>query len=114
MLIAGTLNCLKFLNFVSQSNDRLSGCFNYKFSVFGSSNSIIVDHYMQILGYGWAGMLRRYLVDPAEMWWPSNLAQVSLFRSVFYSITLLLSFVIMIFFLVDGKFLRKAKKKLYL
>ncbi|KAF2306061.1 hypothetical protein GH714_010799 [Hevea brasiliensis] len=33
----------------------------------------------QILGYGWAGMLRRYLVDPVEMWWPSNLAQVSLF-----------------------------------
>ncbi|VAI22020.1 unnamed protein product [Triticum turgidum subsp. durum] len=33
----------------------------------------------QILGYGWAGMLRRFLVDPAEMWWPSNLAQVSLF-----------------------------------
>ncbi|KAL6009602.1 Oligopeptide transporter 3 [Asimina triloba] len=29
----------------------------------------------QILGYGWAGMLRRYLVEPADMWWPSNLAQ---------------------------------------
>jgi hypothetical protein len=28
-------------------------------------------------------MLRRYLVDPVDMWWPSNLAQVSLFRSVF-------------------------------
>ncbi|KAI3848740.1 hypothetical protein MKW98_012451 [Papaver atlanticum] len=36
----------------------------------------------QILGYGWAGMLRRYLVVPAEMWWPSNLAQVSLFRAL--------------------------------
>ncbi|KAF7074708.1 hypothetical protein CFC21_079539 [Triticum aestivum] len=36
----------------------------------------------QILGYGWAGMLRRFLVDPAEMWWPSNLAQVSLFRAL--------------------------------
>jgi hypothetical protein len=35
---------------------------------------------LQILGYGWAGVLRRFLVDPAEMWWPSNLAQVSLFR----------------------------------
>ncbi|KAL6999461.1 hypothetical protein U1Q18_000622 [Sarracenia purpurea var. burkii] len=30
---------------------------------------------MMILGYGWAGMLRRYPVDPIEMWWPSNLAQ---------------------------------------
>jgi hypothetical protein len=39
---------------------------------------------LQILGYGWAGMLRRYLVYPVEMWWPSNLAQVSLFRSVFF------------------------------
>ncbi|KAJ0621455.1 putative oligopeptide transporter, OPT superfamily [Helianthus annuus] len=27
-------------------------------------------------------MLRRYLVDPVEMWWPSNLAQVSLFRAL--------------------------------
>ncbi|KAI3940628.1 hypothetical protein MKW92_047118 [Papaver armeniacum] len=36
----------------------------------------------QILGYGWAGLLKRYLVDPAEMWWPSNLAQVSLFRAL--------------------------------
>ncbi|KAF9606036.1 hypothetical protein IFM89_022195 [Coptis chinensis] len=36
----------------------------------------------QMLGYGWAGMLRRYLVDPAEMWWPANLAQVSLFRAL--------------------------------
>ncbi|XP_078177713.1 oligopeptide transporter 3-like [Carex rostrata] len=36
----------------------------------------------QIIGYGWAGMLRKYLVEPAEMWWPSNLAQVSLFRAL--------------------------------
>ncbi|KAI8524901.1 hypothetical protein RHMOL_Rhmol13G0185400 [Rhododendron molle] len=36
----------------------------------------------QIVGYGWAGMLRRYLVDPVEMWWPSNVAQVSLFRAL--------------------------------
>ncbi|XP_057970244.1 oligopeptide transporter 3-like [Malania oleifera] len=36
----------------------------------------------QLLGYGWAGILRRYLVEPAEMWWPSNLAQVSLFRAL--------------------------------
>ncbi|KAI4371618.1 hypothetical protein MLD38_009946 [Melastoma candidum] len=36
----------------------------------------------QILGYGWAGMFRKYLVDPVEMWWPSNVAQVSLFRAL--------------------------------
>lgn len=36
----------------------------------------------QVLGYGWAGILRKYVVDPAHMWWPSSLVQVSLFRYV--------------------------------
>ncbi|XP_027087875.1 oligopeptide transporter 3-like [Coffea arabica] len=36
----------------------------------------------QLMGYGWAGMMRRYLIEPAEMWWPANLAQVSLFRAL--------------------------------
>ncbi|KAK4560002.1 hypothetical protein RGQ29_008978 [Quercus rubra] len=36
----------------------------------------------QVLGYGWAGILRKYLVDPAQMWWPSSLVQVSLFRAM--------------------------------
>ncbi|XP_077234417.1 oligopeptide transporter 7-like [Tasmannia lanceolata] len=34
----------------------------------------------QVLGFGWAGIFRRYLVEPASMWWPSNLVQVSIFR----------------------------------
>lgn len=34
----------------------------------------------QVLGYSWAGMMRKYVIDPAEMWWPSSLVQVSLFR----------------------------------
>ncbi|KAJ8645518.1 hypothetical protein MRB53_007266 [Persea americana] len=34
----------------------------------------------QVLGYGWAGMMRKYVVEPAHMWWPSTLVQVSLFR----------------------------------
>jgi len=45
---------------------------------------------LQMIGYGWAGILRRYLVDPVEMWWPANLAQVSLFRFIlphFFNIT---------------------------
>ncbi|KAF2296536.1 hypothetical protein GH714_040557 [Hevea brasiliensis] len=29
----------------------------------------------QVLGYGWAGLLRKYVVEPAEMWWPSTLVQ---------------------------------------
>lgn len=37
---------------------------------------------MQVLGYGWAGLLRKYVVEPAHMWWPSTLVQVSLFRYI--------------------------------
>ncbi|XP_049375723.1 oligopeptide transporter 4-like [Solanum verrucosum] len=36
----------------------------------------------QVLGYGWAGIMRKYVVEPAEMWWPSTLAQVSIFRAL--------------------------------
>ncbi|KAK4489972.1 hypothetical protein RD792_000626 [Penstemon davidsonii] len=36
----------------------------------------------QVLGYGWAGILRKYVVQPAEMWWPGSLVQVSLFRAL--------------------------------
>ncbi|XP_052165599.1 oligopeptide transporter 1-like [Oryza glaberrima] len=36
----------------------------------------------QLLGYGWAGLFRKYLVDSAYMWWPSNLVQVTLFRAM--------------------------------
>lgn len=32
------------------------------------------------MGYGWAGIMNKYVVEPAEMWWPSTLAQVSIFR----------------------------------
>ncbi|KAL9660066.1 hypothetical protein QQ045_024877 [Rhodiola kirilowii] len=36
----------------------------------------------QVLGFGWAGIFRKYLVEPAAMWWPQNLVQVSLFRAL--------------------------------
>ncbi|KAM7251515.1 hypothetical protein ACFE04_023398 [Oxalis oulophora] len=36
----------------------------------------------QLLGYGWAGMFRKYLVESPYMWWPNNLVQVSLFRAL--------------------------------
>ncbi|XP_068636596.1 oligopeptide transporter 1-like isoform X2 [Aristolochia californica] len=36
----------------------------------------------QMLGYGWAGIFRKYLVDSPYMWWPANLVQVSLFRAL--------------------------------
>ncbi|XP_051142762.1 oligopeptide transporter 7 [Andrographis paniculata] len=44
--------------------------------------AFIVMMTTQLLGYGWAGIFRKYLVEPAEMWWPSNLVQVSLFRAL--------------------------------
>ncbi|XP_043692383.1 oligopeptide transporter 1-like [Telopea speciosissima] len=36
----------------------------------------------QMLGYGWAGLFRKYLVDSPYMWWPVSLVQVSLFRAL--------------------------------
>ncbi|KAL5211613.1 hypothetical protein ABZP36_022460 [Zizania latifolia] len=36
----------------------------------------------QVLGYGWAGLMRKYVVEPAHMWWPDTLVQVSLFRAL--------------------------------
>ncbi|KAM3321504.1 oligopeptide transporter 7 [Capsicum chacoense] len=44
--------------------------------------SLIVVITTQVLGFGWAGIFRKYLVEPAAMWWPSNLVQVSLFRAL--------------------------------
>ncbi|EXB39949.1 Oligopeptide transporter 7 [Morus notabilis] len=44
--------------------------------------SLIVVLTTQVLGFGWAGIFRRYLVEPAAMWWPENLVQVSLFRAL--------------------------------
>lgn len=45
-----------------------------KYLVFSSLYQI------QLLGYGWAGIFRKFLVDSPYMWWPANLVQVSLFR----------------------------------
>ncbi|KAF4392117.1 hypothetical protein F8388_004446 [Cannabis sativa] len=36
----------------------------------------------QVLGYGWAGLLRKYVVEPSHMWWPNTLVQISLFRTL--------------------------------
>ncbi|KAF8029857.1 hypothetical protein BT93_E2316 [Corymbia citriodora subsp. variegata] len=47
---------------------------------FGVSWILIIT--TQVLGYGWAGLLRKYVVEPAHMWWPSTLVQISLFRTL--------------------------------
>ncbi|KAL0407021.1 UNVERIFIED_CONTAM: Oligopeptide transporter 1 [Sesamum latifolium] len=36
----------------------------------------------QMLGYGWAGIFRKILVDSPYMWWPENMVAVSLFRAL--------------------------------
>ncbi|PIM98023.1 Sexual differentiation process protein ISP4 [Handroanthus impetiginosus] len=36
----------------------------------------------QMLGYGWAGLFRKILVDSPYMWWPENMIAVSLFRAL--------------------------------
>lgn len=60
---------------------------------------------MQVLGYGWAGLLRKYVVEPAHMWWPGTLVQVSLFRyfkknSIFHLFILLLVAVLITFLII--------------
>lgn len=47
---------------------------------FVAGLSIIIT--TQVLGYGWAGLFRKFLIEPAHMWWPSTLVQVSLFRTL--------------------------------
>ncbi|KAH7426103.1 hypothetical protein KP509_11G084900 [Ceratopteris richardii] len=36
----------------------------------------------QMIGYGWAGLMRKKLINSAVMWWPSTMVQVSLFRTL--------------------------------
>ncbi|KAI9596935.1 OPT oligopeptide transporter protein-domain-containing protein [Syncephalis fuscata] len=48
-------------------------------SVLGSLLLIISS---QCIGYGMGGLLRRFLVKPANMIWPSNLVQVALYNTL--------------------------------
>ncbi|CAK9156999.1 unnamed protein product [Ilex paraguariensis] len=50
-----------------------------KLTFWAASMVVVTTH---VLGFGWAGLFRRYLVEPAAMWWPHNLVQVSLFRTL--------------------------------
>ncbi|KAH6838204.1 oligopeptide transporter 9 [Perilla frutescens var. hirtella] len=54
----------------------------YYKKALGFIPALIIMMTTQLLGYGWAGIFRKHLVEPAEMWWPSNLVQVSLFRAL--------------------------------
>ncbi|CAD5191172.1 unnamed protein product [Musa acuminata subsp. malaccensis] len=44
--------------------------------------ALLLSETTQLLGFGWAGLFRKYLVDSPYMWWPGNLVQVSLFRAL--------------------------------
>ncbi|KAI3948136.1 hypothetical protein MKX01_014735 [Papaver californicum] len=50
--------------------------------VHGINNCPLPCHGSKVLGFGWAGIFRKYLVEPAAMWWPKNLVQVSLFGAL--------------------------------
>ncbi|KAG0243374.1 hypothetical protein BGW41_002263 [Actinomortierella wolfii] len=49
---------------------------------FGFLANLLLIITTQMVGYGMAGILRRYLVYPAAMVWPANLATVALFNTL--------------------------------
>ncbi|KAG0222737.1 hypothetical protein BGW41_005862 [Actinomortierella wolfii] len=49
---------------------------------FGFLANFLLCLCTQTVGYGMAGVLRRYLVYPSAMIWPANLVQVSLFNAL--------------------------------
>ncbi|GER53541.1 oligopeptide transporter [Striga asiatica] len=59
--------------------DIIKAIYRRKISFIASWILVITT---QVLGYGWAGIMKKYVVEPAEMWWPSCLVQVSLFRAL--------------------------------
>lgn len=59
--------------------DIIKAFYHKRISLYSAWLIIITT---QVLGYGWAGLLRKYVVEPARMWWPSTLVQISLFRTL--------------------------------
>jgi OPT family oligopeptide transporter len=49
---------------------------------FGFLANLLLILTTQLVGYGMAGILRRYLVYPAAMIWPANLVTVALFNTL--------------------------------
>ncbi|KAG0267865.1 hypothetical protein DFQ27_008045 [Actinomortierella ambigua] len=49
---------------------------------FGFLANLLLCLCTQMVGYGMAGVLRRYLVYPSAMIWPANLVQVALFNTL--------------------------------
>ncbi|GLU16047.1 hypothetical protein SLE2022_324970 [Rubroshorea leprosula] len=59
--------------------DIIRAFYHRKITFFASWILVVTT---QVLGYGWAGIMRKFVVEPAHMWWPSSLAQVSLFGAL--------------------------------
>lgn len=59
--------------------DIIKAFYKRKISFLTSSLLVITT---QVLGYGWAGVMRKFVVEPATMWWPATMPQVSLFRAL--------------------------------
>ncbi|KAI3842410.1 hypothetical protein MKW92_022584 [Papaver armeniacum] len=59
--------------------DIIKAFYKRKISFFTSLLLVITT---QVLGYGWAGVMRKFVVEPATMWWPATMPQVSLFRAL--------------------------------
>jgi len=53
----------------------------YKTSI-GFFDSLLLVWTTQMIGYGMAGLVRRFLIRPAAMIWPLNLINVTLFRTL--------------------------------
>ena len=51
---------------------------------FGATFDVLLVVSTQCLGYAFAGIMRRFLVWPAAMMWPSNLVNATLFRTLFH------------------------------
>ncbi|KAK7849580.1 oligopeptide transporter 4 [Quercus suber] len=64
--------------------DIIKAFYHRNISIFAAWLLIITT---QVLGYGWAGLLRKYVVEPAHMWWPATLVQVSLFRIILFTLS---------------------------
>ncbi|KAJ8637088.1 hypothetical protein MRB53_011355 [Persea americana] len=49
---------------------------------FSLAIAMLLGKTSQLIGYGYAGLFMKFLVDSPKMWWPSVVAQVSLYRTL--------------------------------
>ncbi|KAF9282743.1 hypothetical protein BGZ88_010868 [Linnemannia elongata] len=79
VLIALTANCAGGTAYAVDITVIQKVWYNQDFGFLANFLLILTT---QTLGYGMAGVLRRYLVYPAAMIWPNNLVQVAMFNTL--------------------------------